>query len=193
MAKAKDLTGEIFGRLTVTGRAGTSQNGSAIWECRCVCGNTKEATTAHLKGGFIQSCGCLKAEVAAINCISRTKHGDAMHKEKSVYSRLYSVWENMKDRCENPRCHAYDNYGGRGITVCEEWHEFVKFKTWAINNGYDKDAPYGECTIDRIDNNKGYFPDNCRFITMRGQANNRRNGRDQSGRYRKVSENYGST
>ena len=192
MAKAKDLTGLQFGRLTVTERAGTSNNGSAIWSCRCVCGNTKKATTAHLKGGFIQSCGCLQEEVRSRNGASTRKHG-ACSRITPEYSRLYSVWRSMKDRCENPNCHAYSDYGARVISVCEEWHDFIVFKKWAIKNGYDKDAPYGQCTIDRKDNDKGYCPENCRFITMREQTMNRRSNRSKDGRYRKADCRHGST
>lgn len=187
MAKAKDLTGCVFNRLTVLGRSGTSNNGSALWLCRCTCGNTKEATTAHLKGGYVQSCGCLNIEKATERCLNRTKHG-ACSRRDAEYARLYSVWKNMRDRCENPNCHAYDNYGGRGITVCKEWNDFETFKRWAIENGYNLDALYGECTLDRKDNDKGYNPDNCRWVSMREQAHNRRNGHRKNGQFARVGE-----
>ena len=80
----------------------------------------------------------------------------------------------MKDRCNNPNCHDYKRYGGRGITVCDEWqHDFMPFRNWALSNGYDYDAPYGMCTLDRIDNNGMYSPDNCTWRSMNQQNRNK--------------------
>jgi len=92
-------------------------------------------------------------------------HGDS-------YTALYSVYQNIKDRCNNPRNHAYKNYGGRGISVCEAWNTFEVFKKWALENGYKKGL-----SIDRIDNDGNYCPKNCRWATMKEQQNNRRNNR----------------
>lgn len=186
MARAIDITGQVFNRLTVLNRSGTSSNGSALWLCRCICGNTKEVSTAHLKGGYIQSCGCLKVENGKTQGLSTRKHG-ARARIDPEYARLYSVWRNMIDRCYRKKCSAYENYGGRGIVVCQEWRDsFEVFKEWAINNGYDVNAAYGVCTLDREDNNGNYCPENCRWITMKAQTHNRRNGRRTNGQYAKA-------
>lgn len=184
MAKAKDLTGLKFGRLTVIERTGTAKNGAALWRCVCQCGKDTIANASHLTGGFIQSCGCLKSEAGRENCLARnTKHGDSRH---GKYKRLYGVWHSMRDRCLNSNHHAYASYGGRGITICPEWSDYQNFKAWAVEEGYDPDAPYGKITLDRIDCDKGYSPDNCRWVDMKTQADNRRSGRDGSGRYTKA-------
>ena len=161
MDNAKNITGQRFGRLTVICREGTDQNRASTWRCMCDCGNEVVVRGSNLRTGWTQSCGCLQID-------KLTTHG----KRKS---RLWKVWSHMKQRCNTPSCKAYPNYGGRGITVCDDWNEdFQAFYSWAIANGYDGNAPKGQCTIDRIDNDKGYCPENCRWVDMKVQNSNKR-------------------
>lgn len=164
-----DLTGQKIGRLTVLSR--TEHKDRPRWNCVCDCGKEIVLPTEQLRNGT-KSCGCYRSEWAKGKS---TKHGSC---KRSGRDRLYGVWNMMKQRCVNPNNAAYKNYGGRGITVCEEWQKSYKsFMDWAVENGYDKDAKHGECTIDRIDNNKGYSPDNCRFVSSKEQARNTRTNR----------------
>jgi hypothetical protein len=103
----------------------------------------------------------------------RDKQIDEMG-EYNTHKRLYKVWINMKQRCYNRKHNSYYGYGGRGITICDEWkNDFNAFEKWALENGYDENAPKGQCTIDRIDNNKGYFPENCKWVTIGENLNNK--------------------
>lgn len=170
MRKINDLSGQRFGRLTVIELAKERKNGRIMWICQCECGNYTEVRGTNLSCGHIKSCGCLKKEYTS----SRSTH-------KQSQSRLYGVWHGMINRCYNPKTINYKDYGGRGITVCEEWRSsFQSFSDWAYSNGYDKNAPRNQCTLDRINPNGDYCPENCRWATWDMQMNNTRKSNNRS-------------
>lgn len=166
--KYKDLTGKRYGRLVVLNTAGRSSAGYVLWRCKCDCGNLTTVISASLLGGYTTSCGCAQKEAAAKTGRSTATH----HLSKT---RLYRVWRGMKTRVYNPKNEKYPVYGGRGIGMCEEWRDsFEAFKAWADDNGYDENAEFGECTIDRIDVDGDYEPANCRWVSLKVQAGNKR-------------------
>lgn len=160
MGSLIDLTGKRFGRLTVVKRAENVKN-RPCWVCKCDCGNTKIIKGDDIRYGKTLSCGCY-----ARDALKRRnfKHGYTQGR----INRLYSIWASMKNRTTNSNTQFYARYGGRGIKMCKEWLDsFSSFKDWAESNGYKDDL-----TIDRIDNEKGYYPQNCRWTTMTEQMNN---------------------
>jgi hypothetical protein len=160
-----DMKGQKIERLFVIKYHGNDKHGNALWECLCDCGNTKIALGAGLRKGGIKSCGCLNKE---INLQRITKHGHAIGPKPTLE---YKTWQNMLSRCNNPKATQYENYGGRGIDVCNRWKDFRNF----FEDMGEK--PGREYQIDRIDNNKGYCKENCEWATHKEQMRNTRRNR----------------
>lgn len=151
-----DISGRRFGKLTVIERSG-SRGGKPLWKCQCDCGNVVFVVGYSLKNGSTKSCGCLRRENRPI---------------PRKTDRLYIIWKGMKSRCSPTSIVGSKWYSDKGISVCEEWeNDFPAFKKWALENGYDYSKSRKEQQIDRIDNSKGYSPDNCRLVTS--AVNNR--------------------
>jgi len=156
-----DITNERFGRLVAIEKVGRS-----TWLMHCDCGNDVILRYSRLLYGQ-RSCGCLRKEIAQEWAASHTKHGKSK-------TKIYRKYRSILNRCYNQNSHHYDRYGGRGITVCEEWrNSFDAFYKWAYDNGYDEKKNGSNWSIDRIDNGKGYSPNNCRFTTAKEQMRNR--------------------
>lgn len=177
-----DLTGRRFGKLLVTKKHQKLLSGRVAWECLCDYGNLTITMSNSLLRGKTQSCGCIRKKNAALQSFTAgVARGIQLSKHRKCGERLYNVWKGMRDRCHNPNNKSYMDYGGRGIAVCDEWNDYLVFRKWAYENGYDENAPYGTCTIDRIDVNSNYEPKNCRFTDSIQQANNRRPRRKKNG------------
>lgn len=163
MTAASELIGQRFGRLVVIERT-ESKYGKAHWICICDCGNTTgPVATGTLKSGHSKSCGCIQKEHAV-------KHGKSKAIHRMGDTKIYRVWQAMKQRCNYPKTKYYKNYGGRGIKVCEEWEsDFTTFYEWAMANGYEDGL-----SIDRKDVNGNYEPSNCKWSTNLEQQNNTR-------------------
>lgn len=153
------MIGQTFGRLTVVGKGGVTNQ--QMWVCECICGNRVSVRQVPLKTGHTRSCGCLRREVTRLR---RTEHGKTNTPE-------YGSWQKMKERCLNPNCPAYKNYGGRGIKICEQW--INSFTAFLSDLG---PRPVGY-TLERINNSGNYEPGNCKWATRAEQNNNTRKTR----------------
>lgn len=162
MPKFTDLSGRQFGAWNVV-RLAERKRGGSVYECVCKCGTIRLVHRSNLVAGKTQSCGCEKAAKIAEK---RTTHGHSRSINKPA-SKVYNCWSSMIDRCSNPRNSAYDRYGGRGIIVCERWKSFENFLA-------DMGNPYAWQSIDRINVNGNYEPDNCRWASDKQQARNTR-------------------
>lgn len=175
------IAGNKYGKLTVLKRVENAilPSGKQVtrYLCRCDCGNEKVVRKCHLVSGATISCGCAQKEKA--KSLNR-KHG------YSNKERLYRVWLNIKDRCGNPNNNHYESYGGRGIAICDEWkNDYESFRKWCLLNGYVEDIKpnnRNNLTIDRIDVNGNYEPNNCRFVTNQENCLNKRDTMSDSER-----------
>lgn len=169
MAKVIDITGQKFGRWKVLRCNGRTKTGGALWTCKCECGTIRDVDGRSLRSGLSKSCGCLSQELRS----EISRHANLKHGGRN--ERLYAVWRSVIDRCNNKNSRHYGRYGGRGISICDEWMDYSTFRAWAMSTGYNPDAKRYECTLDRINNDEGYYPANCRWVPGKVQCNNRSN------------------
>lgn len=175
-----DLTGQRFGRWTVLAKSEIVRKAGAYWLCQCDCGTQKEVSSYALRNGDSTSCGCYHNQV--ISKLNKT-HGKSK-------TRLYNIWAGMRERCNCESYPAFRYYGAKGVKLCKEWDDYSAFEAWALANGYDKNAKPHHCTLDRIDNSKGYSPDNCRWVNSKVQSNNQSRNRriDYAGKSKTIAE-----
>lgn len=166
--KTEEMLGKKYGRLLITGFESEIKNGHyrTYLLCKCDCGADVRIRKDGVLNGAVVSCGCNKKEKAHF---SGLKHAQSCITHGMTKTRLFSIWRSMKARCYNKTCGGFQNYGGRGITVCDDWkNSFEKFRDWAISNGYKDNL-----SIDRINVNGNYEPSNCRWVTMLDQQSNK--------------------
>lgn len=155
-----DLTGLTFGRLTVIECAGKDIHRESLWRCKCSCGKETIVVRSNLRNGNTLSCGCY----------GRERKSEANRTHGGTGSRLYRIWKAMHTRCYNPRFRMYRYYGGRGIKICDDWlYSYTIFREWVLSNGYTENL-----TIDRVNPDGNYCPENCRWVTMAEQNRNKR-------------------
>jgi hypothetical protein len=163
-----NMVGLKFGRLTVMNFSEINKWREKVWVCKCDCGNYTEVSTAKLRKGNTTSCGCYRKE-----CVERgltRKYNIPVYYKKQA-TRLYKCWQDMKARCNNPKNKRYENYGGRGIVICNDWlNNYEVFQEWALQNGYSD-----KLTLDRINVDGNYELSNCRWVAIEIQANNKTN------------------
>jgi hypothetical protein len=173
--------GDRYGMLVCIGKTDKRVHRNIVFKFKCDCGNIVERPAHNVKrlGGKNQSCGCLKNKIFAKNCKRYResegyihpcfKHGQTWRKDgRAESTRLYRIWHGMKSRCDNPKVYNYHRYGGRGVQYCTEWEDFVAFRDWAMSNGYTD-----ELTIERVNNDYHYCPENCKWILPKEQYKNR--------------------
>lgn len=166
------MIGKRFGRLIVLYDSEKRNYGNVVWTCACACGKLTHVPTRSLRDGYTKSCGCFQKDGVRARSLGN-KHG---HKHGGRYSRLYRIWLNVKSRCYIQSVPSYKYYGNKNIVVSKEWQDsFVSFRNWAIQNGYRENL-----TIDRINPQGNYEPNNCQWLTH--SENSKKSPRDRLAR-----------